>query len=72
MYAIPLKVHYTFKEFNWKNGFGHTETGKGNTIVILKKKDYISRLKQILGDSSKYERLHVEEGNTLNHMIQME
>lgn len=72
MYAIPLKVHYTFKEFNWKNGFGHTETGKGNTIVILKKKDYISRLNQILGDSSKYERLHVEEGNTLNHMIQME
>lgn len=40
MYAIPLKVHYTFKEFNWKNGFGHTETGKGNTIVILKKRLY--------------------------------
>ena len=38
---------------------------KGNTIVILNKNDYISRLNRILDDISKLKRFHVEEGKII-------
>ena len=34
---------------------------KGNTIVILDKNDNILKLNQILDDTSKFKRLHLEE-----------
>ena len=45
---------------------------KGNTIVILNKNDYKSRVNRILDDTSKFKRLHLEEGKVLNHIIHME
>ena len=45
---------------------------KGNTIVILNKNDYISRLNRILDETSKFKRLHLEEGKILNHIIHTE
>ena len=45
---------------------------KGNTIVILNKSDFISRLNQILDDTSKFKRFYLEEGKLLNHIIHME
>ena len=45
---------------------------KGNTIVVLNKSDIISRLNRILDDTSKFKRLHLEEGKVLNHIIHME
>ena len=47
------------------------KAGKPNTVAILNKDDYISRLNQILDDTSKCERLHVEEDKALNHIILM-
>ena len=38
---------------------------KGNTIVILNKNNYISRLNRILDDISKLKRFHVEEGKII-------
>ena len=38
---------------------------KGNTIVILNKNDYISRLNRILDGISKLKRFHVEEGKII-------
>ena len=48
------------------------KAGKDNTIVILKRNNYTSRLNQILDDSLKCKRLHVEEGSAFHHMIHME
>ena len=45
---------------------------KGKTIMILIKNDYISRLNRILDDSSKFTRLHLEEGKVLNHIFHTE
>ena len=45
---------------------------KGKTIIILIKNDYISRLNRILDDSSKFTRLHLEEGKVLNHIFHTE
>ena len=40
--------------------------------MILIKNDYISRLNRILDDSSKFTRLHLEEGKVLNHIFHTE
>ena len=45
---------------------------KGNTIVILNKSNFISRLNRILDDTSKFKRFYLEEGKVLNHVIDME
>ena len=48
------------------------KAGKGINIVILDKNNYVSRLNRILGDTSKFKRLHLEEGKIINHIIHME
>ena len=44
---------------------------KDNNIVILNSSDYISKLSKILEDTSKFERVSIEEGKALNHLIHM-
>ena len=41
------------------------KAGKGNDIVILNRSDYISKLKKILEDTSKFERVNIVEGKVL-------
>ena len=43
-----------------------------NTIVILNKNDYISRLNRILDETSKFKRFHLEKDKVLSHIIYME
>ena len=45
---------------------------KGNTIFILKRKDYVCKMKNILNDSSKFPKVFIEHDKTLNHLIHME
>ena len=45
---------------------------KGNTVVILNKNDYISQFKVILGDSSKFKKLSIDQNKVLNHVVHME
>ena len=45
---------------------------KGNTVVILNKNDYISKFKVILGDSSKFKKLSIDQNKVLNHVVHME
>ena len=45
---------------------------KGNTVVILNKNDYISRMKVILNDSSKFQKLSIDQNKVLNHIVHME
>ena len=45
---------------------------KGNTVVLLNRKDYISKRKLILPDASKSKNIQIDESKVLNHLIHME
>ena len=45
---------------------------KGNTAVILNKNDYISKMNVILDDSSKFQKLSIDQNKVLNHIVHME
>ena len=48
------------------------KSDKGNSIVILKKDDYVSKVNNIVLDSAKFTALNVVEGKELNFMISCE
>ena len=41
-------------------------------MVILNKNYYISRMKVILNDSSKFQKLSIDKNKVLNHIVYME
>ena len=45
---------------------------KGNTVVILNRKDYVCKMKNILNDSSKFHKVYIDHDKVLNHLIHME
>ena len=45
---------------------------KGNTVVILNRKDYVCKMKNILNDSSKFHKIYIDYDKVLNHPIYME
>ena len=48
------------------------KAGKGNSIVILNRNDYISKLNKILDVTSKFKRVNIEDVKALNHLINIE
>ena len=44
---------------------------RGNTVIILNKNDYISRMKVILNDSSKFQKLRIDQNKLLSHIVHM-
>ena len=45
---------------------------KGNTVVLLNRKDYISKMKLILADTSKFKKIQIDDSKVLSHLIHME
>ena len=45
---------------------------KGNTVVILNRKDYVCKMKNILNDKSKFQKVYIDHDKILNHLIDME
>ena len=45
---------------------------KGNTVVVLNKKDYTSKMKKILSDTSIFHNLSIDQNKVLNHIVNME
>ena len=45
---------------------------KGNTVVILNKNDYLPKMKVILRDSFKFQKLSIDQNKLLNHIVHME
>ena len=41
-------------------------------MVILNRNDYISRMNVILDDSSKFQKLSIDQNKVLNHIVHME
>ena len=48
------------------------EGDKDNTVVILNRKDYVCKMKNILNDSSKFYKVHIGHDKILNYLIHME
>ena len=48
------------------------KANKGNTAVLLNRKDYISTMKLILADTSKFKKIQIDDSNVLSHLIHME
>ena len=45
---------------------------EGNTVILLNRKDYISKMKLILADTSKFKNIQIVNSKVLNHLIHME
>ena len=45
---------------------------KGNPVVLLNRKDYISKMKLILADTSKFKKIQIDGSKVLNHLVNME
>ena len=41
-------------------------------MVLLNRKDYISTMKLILADTSKFKKIQIDGSNVLSHLIHME
>ena len=45
---------------------------KGNKVVILNRSDYVCKMKNILNDKSKFQKVYTDHEKILNHLIHME
>ena len=45
---------------------------KGNTVVILNRKDYVCKMKNILNYGSKFHKVYIDHDKILNHLIYIE
>ena len=45
---------------------------EGNTAVLLNRKDYISKMKLILADTSKFKKIQLDHSKVHNNLIHME
>ena len=48
------------------------KANKDNTVVILNRKDYVCKMKNILNDISKFIKVYIDHDKILNHLIHME
>jgi len=48
------------------------KSDKGNSVVILNKCDYITRMNELLADTSKFRKLNIESGKDYNYIINQE
>ena len=44
---------------------------KGNTVVLLNRKNYISKMKMTLVDTSKFNKIQIDDGKVGHHLIRM-
>ena len=45
---------------------------RGITVVILNRKDYVCKMKNVLHDSSKFHKVYIDHVKILNHLLHME
>ena len=48
------------------------KTDKRNNVVLLNRKDYISKMKLILADTSEFEKIQVDDTKVINQLNHME
>ena len=48
------------------------KSDKGNSVVIINKVDYVSRMNELLADTSKFKKLNIQPGHDYNFLINQE
>ena len=77
-YDFRKELNLTQKEFEQmenlskRNDLVIQKADKGNCVVILNKTDYVSRLEEMLSDTSKYEHISIKEGKLYSFMVKQE
>ena len=69
---LSKKEHLALKDLIENRDLIIQKSDKGNTVVVLNKNDYISKIKVILSDSSKFQKLSIDQNKVLNHIVHME
>ena len=64
--------HFALKNLVKNKDLIIQEAEKGNTVVILNKNDYNLKMKKILSDTSKFQKLSIDKNKVLNHIVNME
>ena len=71
-FEILPKTEFDALKILLKNKDIIQKADKGNTVVILNRKDYVCKMKNILNDSSKFHKVYIDHDKILNHLIHME
>ena len=70
--TLSKEEHLALKDLIENRDLVIQKTNNGKTVVILNKNDYISKMKVILSDSSKFQKLSIHQNKVLNLIVQME
>ena len=70
--TLSKKEHLALKNLIKNRDFIIQKADKGNTVVILNKSDSIYKINVVLNDSSKFQKLSVDQSKVLNHIVHME
>ena len=66
---LSKEEHLALKDLIKNKDLDIEKADKDNTVVILNKNDYISRMNVILNDSSKFQKLSIDQNKVLNHIV---
>ena len=69
---LPKAEFHALKSVIRNKGLISQRADKDNTVVILNKKDYISKMTLILADTPKCKKIQIDDSKVLNHLIHME
>ena len=69
---LSKKKHLALKNLIKNRDLIIQKADKGNTVVTLNKNNYISKIKVILNDSSKFQKPSIDQSKVLNHIVHME
>ena len=69
---ISKEEHMALKALSANNDVIIQKSGKGDSVVLLNRNDYIKRLNENLSDSSKFKKLNVKHGKEINFLLQQE
>ena len=70
--TLSKEEHFALKNLVKNKDLIIQEADKGNTVVILNKNDYSLKMKKILSDTSKFQKLSIDKNKVLNHIVNME
>ena len=66
---LSKEEHLTLKDLIKNRKFVIQKADKGDIVITLNKNDYISKMKVILRDLSKFQKLSIDQNKDLNHIV---
>ena len=69
---LSREEHLALKELIKNRDLAIQKADKGNTVVILSKNDYISKMEVIFSNLSKFQKLFIDENKVSNNIVHME